>query len=148
MSREYIRYNKTELASIVSQCLNFSEVARRLGKKPVGGTLTNMKLMCKRWKIDISHMTGSAHLKGKRSSKRKDPHARLVMGTSSDHRVTAYKLRTALLELGVEHKCNVCSIEHWNNKKLVLEIDHIDGCYWNNTKENLQFLCPNCHSQK
>lgn len=34
-----------------------------------------------------------------------------------------------------------------NNKALVLQMDHIDGNSDNNKKENLQLLCPNCHSQ-
>jgi hypothetical protein len=35
----------------------------------------------------------------------------------------------------------------YNNKPLTLEIDHIDGKCFNNTLENMRFLCPNCHSQ-
>jgi 5-methylcytosine-specific restriction endonuclease McrA len=41
-----------------------------------------------------------------------------------------------------------CGIsDKWNGKKLVLEIDHINGNRGNNTFENLRVLCPNCHSQ-
>jgi transposase len=28
-----------------------------------------------------------------------------------------------------------------------LQVDHIDGQFWNCRSENLRFLCPNCHSQ-
>ena len=46
-----------------------------------------------------------------------------------------------------EYKCSCCSISEWNNKAIVLEIDHIDGNFENNGPENLRFICPNCHSQ-
>lgn len=45
------------------------------------------------------------------------------------------------------YKCNVCSCIEHNCKPLSLEVNHIDGDAENNTLENLEFLCPNCHSQ-
>jgi len=46
---------------------------------------------------------------------------------------------------------NMCSECGWNKKnpttgKCPLEIHHLDGNSENNTPENLQVLCPNCHS--
>ena len=35
----------------------------------------------------------------------------------------------------------------WNNKPLVLQLDHIDGDSDNNYLTNLRLLCPNCHTQ-
>ena len=43
--------------------------------------------------------------------------------------------------------CWECGITNWNNKDIVLELEHIDGNSGNNTEENLSLLCPNCHSQ-
>lgn len=148
MPRQYQRYTKEELQEVVKECSSFAEVCRRFGKSPRGGTSMHLKLMCARLGIDTSHMTGQAHNRGKRSNKRLPPAHRLVMGNPMDHRVPAHKLRAALLELNVPYKCNHCDIDEWNGQKLVLEVDHIDEQYWNNTKENLQFLCPNCHSLK
>ncbi len=144
----YTRYNREELEIVVGECLSYAEVARRLGKKPVGGTITNLNRMCRRFGIDTSHMTGARHNKGKRSFNRALPEKLLVMGTPLDHRVGAGRLRKVLFELGVEYKCVECGIDTWNDKLITLEIDHIDGQYWNNQRDNLQFLCPNCHSQK
>lgn len=45
------------------------------------------------------------------------------------------------------YSCSMCGISEWNNKKIVLECDHIDGNYKNNKKDNLRLICPNCHSQ-
>lgn len=48
----------------------------------------------------------------------------------------------------IEYKCNECGlIDNWNNKKLSLHLDHINGINNDNRLENLRFLCPNCHSQ-
>lgn len=48
----------------------------------------------------------------------------------------------------LEEKCYICNIEpFWNNKPLVLQLDHINGINDDNRLENLRFLCPNCHSQ-
>ena len=148
MTRQYQRYDKQQLASLIKESVSFTEVCRKLNKKPVGGTITNIKLMCNRWEINYQHMTGSAHNRGKKSSKRLPPEQRLVFGNPNDHRVAPIRLRKSMFELGFDYKCNCCGIVEWNNQPLILEIDHIDEQYWNNTKENLQFLCPNCHAQK
>jgi hypothetical protein len=35
----------------------------------------------------------------------------------------------------------------WNNKKIVLQLEHKNGNNTDNRLENLEFLCPSCHSQ-
>lgn len=56
-------------------------------------------------------------------------------------------IRRYLLEK-YDCKCQKCGwgIKNEYTNKYPLEVHHIDGDYTNNKEENLQLLCPNCHS--
>lgn len=44
--------------------------------------------------------------------------------------------------------CSECGQEpEWKGKPLTLQLEHKNGINNDNRKENLCFLCPNCHSQ-
>lgn len=48
----------------------------------------------------------------------------------------------------IPYECFVCKNNGlWNNKKLSLQLEHINGISDDNKIKNLCFLCPNCHSQ-
>ena len=44
------------------------------------------------------------------------------------------------------NKCESCFNELWLNKPIPLETHHINGDAKNNSIDNLQLLCPNCHA--
>ena len=56
-------------------------------------------------------------------------------------------MRSHLLE-EAGNQCEQCGWGEINPStgKVPLEIDHIDGDAYNNLRENLRVLCPNCHS--
>lgn len=65
---------------------------------------------------------------------------------SSTH-IQSDKVRLKLLkEKYKEHKCECCQLTEWNGKPIPLELHHIDGNHYNNSLDNFQLLCPNCHA--
>lgn len=148
MTKRYRYYNKQEVQDIVKQCYSLHEALRRLGRAISGGNQSNLKKFIEVNDIDITHFTGKAHNKGKISNKRKLANQILVLGVPQSRRIAVEQLRRALNEVGIPYKCNNCGINEWLGKPLALEVDHIDECYWNNQLNNLQYLCPNCHTMK
>ena len=59
------------------------------------------------------------------------------------------KLKKRLIDEGLkEERCELCGIgNEWNGRPLSLQLHHINGNHADNRIENLQILCPNCHSQ-
>lgn len=71
--------------------------------------------------------------------------ASYYLGTSNF--IKSSSLKQKLIKDGLkEDKCEICGVSSWNGVKLPLELHHKDGNHYNNNLENLQILCPNCHS--
>lgn len=62
--------------------------------------------------------------------------------------IQSNKVRKKLLAEGYkEHKCECCKLSEWLNEPIPLELHHKDGNRFNNTIENFELLCPNCHAK-
>lgn len=59
----------------------------------------------------------------------------------------SYNIRKYLL-IKYNNKCCKCGWNEVNEftNRIPLEIEHKDGNYRNNSENNLELLCPNCHS--
>lgn len=56
--------------------------------------------------------------------------------------------RRVLTDNFMQYCCYSCgNLGKWQNKELTLEVEHRNGINDDNRKQNLAWLCPNCHSQ-
>jgi hypothetical protein len=94
-------------------------------------------------KLNITYI-GNRGLRGKKSGKNRKPS---LYYSNNDIIIPSSRLRKKLIEDGVKKdSCELCNLTEWLGQKIPLELHHIDGNRFNNKIENLQILCPNCHS--
>ena len=61
---------------------------------------------------------------------------------------TANQLKKRLYKEGLKRNiCEECGLYDWNGANLVMHLHHKNGHRYDNRLDNLQTLCPNCHSQ-
>ncbi|MGH2836831.1 MAG: HNH endonuclease [Thermoleophilaceae bacterium] len=66
---------------------------------------------------------------------------------ANTHRNRTY-LKKRLIAEGLRLPvCAVCGLDDWRDRPLSLAVHHINGDRLDNRVENLELLCPNCHSQ-
>ena len=98
--------------------------------------------------LDTSHFLGKSWSSGKQLAKKILCSEILVNPSRFGRKEHCRLLRRAMLEVGIPYVCGVCGlVPRWNEIDLILEIHHKDGDNMNNIRENVQFICPNCHSQ-
>jgi hypothetical protein len=140
-------YSDELLAAAAKRAISYAGVLRELGVPVTGGQHAHLARRIRAAGIDTSHFLGQAHNRGTTRPGR-TPDEVLVIRPPSAGREKTSALRRALLQLGVALECAECTIGPcWRGEPLVLVIDHVNGDYRDNRRDNLRFLCPNCHSQ-
>ena len=135
-----IRKDITEKRSLIESWIKESKpkvwIAKELKCK-----IDTLDSYLKKWNIDYR---GNQGAKGYKSSPIRKSALEYAQSTQY---ISIPKLRRKLIQDGLkEAKCEMCNLSKWMGKSIVLELHHIDGNRYNNDLDNLQILCPNCHS--
>jgi DNA-binding CsgD family transcriptional regulator len=72
------------------------------------------------------------------------PEVTFAAGTRRQRGHLKQRLLLASLKDG---RCESCGLREWRGRPLSMALHHINGDRYDNRIENLELLCPNCHSQ-
>lgn len=136
----------TDEQMLVALCSSntIAEALRKVGLKVRPGNYSTVKFFVQRNDINLSHMTGKFIAMGRN----KVASLESVMTENSTY--SRHHLKKRLIDnCLLINKCCICGLSpQWNNKNLVMVLDHINGVNNDNRMENLRLLCPNCNSQQ
>lgn len=138
----FVSYTLEDVRDAVKGALCWSDVCRSVGVSICTFNFKRLQRLCTQNNITTNHFDVQRSF---RRGKREWTAEELFVKNCS---IGRSQLRQVLVRLGFyPGRCDECGIAEWNKKPLTIEIDHVNGNHTDNRKENLRWLCPNCHSQ-
>lgn len=138
------KITKEQLEKESPNSYSLRQLLENIGLVANGGNYITLKKYIKLWSIDTSHFTGQLWSKGRTLSPKRD----ITVYLNNEYSIGSHALKKRLIREGLlARKCDSCKLTEWLNKPIPLDLHHIDGNHRNNLLNNIQLLCPNCHSQ-
>lgn len=140
-----IKLSKEEAEKIIKESFSIADFCRKIGWEANGGHYKQFHYYVKLYDLDTNHFTGYRTNLGNKLNK--DNENKIEDYRDVRRLVKGPILLKKILNEGIkERKCECCGNTEWQGIPIPLEVHHIDGNCLNNNIENLQLLCPNCHT--
>lgn len=139
-------WSKERIEAVIRDCDSLTQVLNKLNIPRAGNNSATLRKKLEEYNIDYSHFTYG--VKDKKGTENYIP-AKTYLGTGKH--IQTSKLKEKLFKEGLKkNECENldCPCKgYWLGSPLVCQLHHINGNNTDNRLENLQILCPNCHSQ-
>ena len=146
---KFSKYSKEEVVEAVLKNKNLADTMRCLGLIPRGSNYARFKKMLEYFNISTTHFVKNSGMLNLTSHHHTKESFICEVLVKNGKGWVSFNLKNKLYDYNLlEKKCSECGQGMvWNNKKLGLQLDHINGDAQDNQLSNLRILCPNCHSQ-
>lgn len=152
MKKHRKEFSKEDWQKIFDTSSSKRDVLRKIGLSMSSGNYDTLNRIIKKFDIDETQLKQNLSNLNKQLSKKvaiEKTKEQLFVSLTNDSNIGRGKIKAHLIKHNlIKFECAECKLPpEWNNKKLELQLDHINGISTDNRIENLRFLCPNCHSQ-
>ncbi|MCH5671731.1 HNH endonuclease signature motif containing protein [Streptomyces gilvus] len=138
---------ENRLREVVEYATSYADVMRDLGLTVNNTNHRRVRRVVSRLGLDTSHFKRKTWAQPERPAPEPISHRVLIVLPSDAGRTNRSQLHRALAEIGVPYTCETCgNTGEWLGRPITLQIDHINGDWRDNRRENLRYLCPNCHA--